>query len=325
MNISIEKSKPLSKTQLEYVRRINNAIEFIERNLDDPIQLNDVAQASHFSPYHFHRLFHGLVGETVNEYILRKRMERSVKRLLYEPKLSITEVAESGGFSSSANFSKAFKLYFGVSPSKLRNPNTSENSKIGKLYSKYGKVFNPKDLYSQFITNSGIFNPDKLKEILMNIKVEEMQEQNIAYLSSPDGYELDSVFSTWEKVLQWGENKGLDTQLDKRFAICHDNPSITPENKCRYDAAIVVKSDVEIIFPYGRSSIPAGKYAVAYFKDEAAKINHFMIELCSHWFPSSGFEPDNYPVLFNYLNDVKTDEFVEMNIYIKLKDLKVEK
>lgn len=320
-NIAIHKTS--SRTQSEYARRINNALEFIEQHLDETIRLNDVAKASYFSPYHFHRLFHGLVGETVNDYISRKRMERSATRLVYKPELTITEVAERGGFSSSANFSKAFKLYFGVSPSELRNPINNEKSKIGKLYSKYGKAFNPNDLYSQFITNTGSVDPDKLKELFMKVKVEEMHEKNIAYLSSPNGYELDSVFSTWEKVLQWAENKDVDTGIDKRFAICHDNPAITPENKCRYDAAIVIKPDVEVTSPYANSSIPGGKYAVAYFKDDACKINNFMTELCSHWFPSSGFEPDNYPAMFNYLNDAKKDGYVEMNVYIKLKNLEI--
>ncbi|MCF6325374.1 MAG: AraC family transcriptional regulator [Gammaproteobacteria bacterium] len=318
-------NKTLNKTQTEYARRINNALVFIEQHLDETIRLDDVAKISYFSAYHFHRIFHGWIGETVNEYISRKRMERSATRLVCKPELTITAVAEMGGFSSSANFAKAFKLYFGVTPSELRNPVNNEKSKIGKLYSKYGKAFNPKDLYSQFVTNSRVFDPDKLKELLMKIKVKEMEAQKIACLSSPNGYVLDSVFSTWEKILHWAENKGVDTHIDKRFALCHDNPSITPEKKCRYDAAIVIEPGLEVTSPYVCSSIPAGKYAVAYFKAEASKINNFMTELCSVWFPDSGFEPDNYPPMFNYLNDARKDGYVEMDIYIKLKELEVSK
>jgi AraC family transcriptional regulator len=203
----------------------------------------------------------------------------------------------------------------------LRNPTAAKKSKIGKLYRKYGKEFDPSDMYSQFVTNSGAFSPDKLEETLMKIKVKEMPQQNIAYLSSPGGYELDSVYSTWEKVLNWADNKGLDSGIDRRFAICHDNPSITPESKCRYDAAIIIGSDTNVTAPYARSAIPAGKYAVAYFKDSAEKINNFMTELCAHWFPNSGFEPDNYPAMFNYLNDSRKDGYVEMDVYIKIKEL----
>jgi AraC family transcriptional regulator len=95
-----------AKASTEYTRRINKALEFIHQNLDQPIRLDDVAGASCFSAFHFHRIFHALVGETVNDYVSRKRMERAVSRLVRKPGLSVTDVAVAGGFSSSANFFK---------------------------------------------------------------------------------------------------------------------------------------------------------------------------------------------------------------------------
>jgi len=312
-----------SKTQAEYIRRINKALEFIDQHLDQTIRLEDVARVSHFSPYDFHRMFHAMVGETVNDYVSRKRMEKAASRLIYKPILSVTDVAEAGGFSSSANFSKAFKLYFGLSPTEIRNPDNDEKRKIGKLYRKYGKAINTQELYSQFVTKSGAFDPDKLEEMLMKIIVEDKQEQSIAYLTTPKGYELDSVFATWDKIIHWAETRGIDEKAQTRYAICHDNPTITPEDKCRYDAAMVIDPDVQVIPPYNQSVIPAGKYAIAYYKDDAGKINNFITELCSKWFPDSGYEPDDYPPLFNYLNDSRQDGYVEMNVYIKLKELDV--
>jgi len=313
------------KTQLEYFRRINKALKFIDENLDQAIQLDDVAVASHFSSYHFHRIFHALVGETVNEYVLRKRMERAANRLVYKPILSITEVSVAGGFSSSANFSKAFKLYFGVSPSVLRKRNVNNNidSKAGKLYSKYGKSFNPEDLYSQFVTQSGVFPPNKLEKLFMKISVETYKEKPIAFLTSPKGYDLNSVYATWDKITQWASNIGIDSNHLVRYGLCYDNPVITPEDKCRYEAAIEVNSDTDVVAPYEKSVIPAGQYAVAYYKDDAEKISHFMTELCSQWFPDSGYEPDDYPPVFNYLNDSRKEGYVEMNIYFKVKKLKI--
>lgn len=134
---------------------------------------------------------------------------------------------------------------------------------------------------------------------------------------------MNSIFSTWDKIVKWANTKGIECSTQTRFAICHDNPLITPEDKCRYDAAIVVNSDVEITSPYKQSVIPAGKYAVAYYKDAADKISNFMTEICSHWLPNSDYEPDDYPPIFNYLNDSRKDGYVEMDVYIKLKELKV--
>jgi len=311
-----------SKTRTEYQRRVNLALEYIHESLDRNIQLDDVANVSYFSRYHFHRIFHALVGETVNDYVIRKRMEKAACRLLARPHLNITDVALMGGFSTSANFSKAFKLYFGISPSKIRTPmKQDKDSKIGKIYSKYGKVFNPQDLYSQFVTKVMVFDSDKLEEFLMKVKVEDLQEKSIVFLTAPKGYQLESVYETWDKIINWTKSNNVNDPMEQRFAICHDNPVITPEDKCRYDASVVIDSKIKVREPFKKSVIPAGKYAIAYYKDSGDKISNFMTEICSHWFPDSGYEPDDYPPVFHYLNDARLDGYVEMEIYIKIKEL----
>jgi AraC family transcriptional regulator len=321
-------------TSAEYLRRIDMAFEFIDSHIEQTIQLKDVAAASHFSSYHFHRIFHSLVGETVNEYVFRKRIERAVKNLLGKPELSITEIAAAGGYSSSANFSKAFKSYFGVTPSELRkNDGKIINSKKGKLYRKYGKAFNPHELYSHCFKQASVIDYSKveysqldnrhLEKIQMQVRIEQRQEKRIAYLTSPKGYVLDSVYATWDKVHHWAKSVGISITPQVRFAICHDNPVITPEDKCRYDAAIVIGSEIKVDSPFKQSVMPAGNYAIAYYKDDAEKISDFMNKLYSRWFPDSGYEPDNYPSVFNYLNDSREDDFVEMDVYIKIKELEV--
>lgn len=310
-----------SNTRAEYLRRIHRAIEFIIGHLDEPVSLAQIAAASHFSPYHFHRIFHGLVGETVNDFVQRKKMERAANRLLCEPGLSVSAIADRGGFSSSANFAKAFKLYFGVSPSQLRNPNSRHDGKIGKIYRKYGKAFSVQDLYSQFDTDKRVFEPDKLKEILMNVKIVTMPEKLIAFLTAPKGYELDAIFDTWDTISGWAASMGIDDHFNKRYAICHDNPMLTPVDQCRYDACIELDKDMVVAAPYEKSRIPGGQYALARYKGEGDKVSNFYMELYSAWLPTSGFEPDNFPPVAHYLNDARQDGYVEMEVYIKVKAL----
>jgi AraC family transcriptional regulator len=310
-----------NNTQAEYIRRINLSLTYINENLDQSLGLSDIASKSHFSEYHFHRIFHGIVGETVSGYVSRKRLERAANRLICEQDATVTDISERGGFSSSANFSKAFKQYFGISPSQLRNPLNNKDSKIGKIQSKYGKAFNPKDLYSQRITDVLVFDPDKLEEMLMNVKVEQVNEKKIAYLTAPKGYELDAIFETWDKITNWGREQGIRNVENKRFAICHDNPMMTPTEQCRYDATIEINDGVKVNAPYTESTIPGGKYAIAYYKGEGDKVSNFYMELYSAWLPNSGFEPDNFPPVAHYLNDSRVDGYVEMEVYIKVKTL----
>lgn len=308
-------------TRSEYLRRINLSIAFIHTHLDETMKLEQIATASHFSPYHFHRIFHAMIGETVNDYVQRKKMEKAAHILLCNLDLSITEIAANGGFSSSANFAKAFKNYFGVSPSELRNPQFDEDSKTGKIYRKYGKAFRVQDLYSQSVTNNHVFDAEKLKEILMEVKVENMPERTVAMLTAPKGYDLEAIFATWDKLGQWAAANNIDDYENKRYALCHDNPMVTPIDKCRYDACIEVDDSIDIATPFTKSSLPAGRYAVAHFKGDGDKVSHFYMELYSNWLPDSGFEPDNYPPVAHYLNDSRVDGYVEMDVFIKVSQL----
>ncbi len=310
-----------NKTSSEYTRRINLAIKFISDNINSRISLDDVASASFFSPYHFHRIFHSIVGETVNDFIIRKRMELAASRIVCKSELSITEISTMGGFSSSANFSKAFKLYFGVTPGQLRNPARVKSSKIGKIYSKYGKEFDPQSLYSQFVTETEHFNSDTLEKLLMNIKVQDLDARHVAYLTTPGGYELESIFNTWDKLSSWAVANGIHDHETRRYAILHDNPMVTPVDKCRYDATVEIDPSLTVAAPFATQLIPAGKYGVAYYKGDGDKVGNFYMELYSKWLPNSGFEPDDYPPLAHYLNDSRVDGFVEMEAWIKIKTL----
>ena len=93
----------------EYVVRVNRAIDHILRNLDERLRLDDVAHVACFSPYHFHRIFRALMGETLNAFIKRVRLERAVYLLSFRDGSSLTDIALACGFSSSSDFSRSFR------------------------------------------------------------------------------------------------------------------------------------------------------------------------------------------------------------------------
>ncbi len=304
----------------EYKLRIDRVMLYIEANLTEKISLAEVAEVSHFSAFHFHRIFSAITGETVNDYIARRRLECAINRLIFKTDLSVTQVALESGFSSSANFSKAVKLHFGFSPTEIRNPAKIKDSKIGKISSKYGKEFNPSDLYPNRITTD-VINESKLESINMNIEVREVSNQRVCTWASEGGYQPEAIYAAWDKLIDWAINNGIKPTQQKRFAFAYDNPAITPIDKCRYEASIVIASEVQVNPPFKTSEIPAGKYAVLYYKGSPEDTLKAQMSIYSDWLPDSGFEPDDFPLLENYLNDVRADGFLEMEIYVKLKSL----
>ncbi|MFP4469190.1 MAG: AraC family transcriptional regulator [Bacteroidales bacterium] len=61
----------------EYIARINRVMDFVERNLSADLNLETLAGVANFSPFHFHRLFSAMTGETLNHFIRRARLERA--------------------------------------------------------------------------------------------------------------------------------------------------------------------------------------------------------------------------------------------------------
>ncbi|PHS29651.1 MAG: AraC family transcriptional regulator [Methylophaga sp.] len=304
----------------KYKVRIDRVIQYIEANLAHKISLTEVANISHFSVYHFHRIFTGIVGETINDYIVRRRLERAANLLIFKTELSVTQIALDNGFSSSANFSKAIKLHFGFSPSEIRNPDKVKDSKIGKISSKYGKDFNPSDLYPTRITNE-VMSKTNLEDTNMSIEVRELDRQRVCTLASERGYEPDAIYQAWDKLIDWAVCNGIKKGEQKRFAFAFDNPTVTPVDKCRYTASVVIGEDVQVKSPFTLSEIPKGKYAVLYFKGSPEETIKAQLSIYSDWLPNSGFEPDDFPMLERYLNDARVDGHVEMEIHVKLKGI----
>src|SRR5215469_15718852 len=70
-------------TEQSYKERILRVLVYIQNHLDEAVSLEELAAIAHFSPYHFHRIFRGMVGESVMEHICRLRLERAAYRLKF--------------------------------------------------------------------------------------------------------------------------------------------------------------------------------------------------------------------------------------------------
>ncbi len=129
-------NRQLVHTKLDYKNRINTVIDFIDENLDEELSLDFLSELAFFSPFHFHRVFRLITGETPNSFIFRKRIEKIASILLVGTDESLNDLALRYGFSNGNSFSRAFKKYYGVNPSEYK-----ENfSKIGVevlTYEKY--------------------------------------------------------------------------------------------------------------------------------------------------------------------------------------------
>ena len=108
-------------------QQLEKALQFIEEHLDERIGVNEVAEISCLSIFHFQRLFTDYLGETVSQYILHRRLELAAETIVKRKGVALSELARKAGFETHSAFSRAFKKHFNVSPREFRiSPHTAD-------------------------------------------------------------------------------------------------------------------------------------------------------------------------------------------------------
>lgn len=99
---------------------VERALIYIEDRLDQSLSLDSVANASNISKFYFHRLFTAMMGCTLNQYILSRRLNVSLS-LIQSGRTSLTDIAYHLNFGTPSSFTRAFNRQYGVAPSSLKS------------------------------------------------------------------------------------------------------------------------------------------------------------------------------------------------------------
>lgn len=107
------------RTLSDYAHRLERFAVYLAENLDHDVDLERLAEVACFSPFHFHRIYHALQGETVAETVRRMRLHRAAVQLI-EGETSIERIAARAGYGSQAAFTRAFRSAYGAPPAAYR-------------------------------------------------------------------------------------------------------------------------------------------------------------------------------------------------------------
>lgn len=292
----------------EYVFRINRVIDYIEKNIDQDLSLEHLAEIATFSRFHFHRIFRGMTDETLNHFINRIRLEKAAAQLILNPKKTITEVAFDCGFSGSATFARAFREMFKMSASEWRSQGRLLESKIGKTDGKIGKDTTILSSYIDGQTHNPIWRMEMEDKIQFQVEVKEVPELQVAYVRHIGPYQGDNQLfeNLFEKLMIWAGPRGLlrfpETQL---LSVYHDDPDITPADKQRTSVCLTVPPDTQVDGEIGKMVVPGGKFAVARFEINVDQYAAAWDAFMGGWFPESGYQPDDRLCYELYQNDPK--------------------
>jgi len=314
--------------QDEYKSRINRVFDYIEKNIEKPIGLEELAVVANFSKFHFHRIFQAMVGETPVQFILRVRLEKAASLLLINPKNSITDIALECGFSDLSNFSKNFRTYFNTSATEWRQNKSfyNNNQKPSKSNNKQIKSNTGKtdDLPSMYFCNeTKTLKWRTTMKLNKSVEVKELPEIKVAYIRHIGPYQGNETLfeNLWNRLFTWAGPRGVMQQPDlKTLVVYHDDPNITEAGKLRLSVCVSIPEDLKVDGEVGKMTIEKGKYVIARFQVSPQEFQEAWEWMYGSWLPNSGFQPDDRPCFEMYPEEPKNGKFV-VDICIPVKPL----
>jgi AraC family transcriptional regulator len=285
---------PSQATLREYKQRILRVLVHIQERLDERLELEDLARIACLSPFHFHRVFTGMTGESVMGYIRRLRLERAASdlRLNQSP---ITELALRAGYDSHEAFTRAFKAAYGVAPVHFR----SEHGRVPSPRAPSGVHYQSARRLRNFKALRGVQNA-------LKVIVKELAPIRVAFMRHVGPYE--QVGTTWDKLLV---RLGRDGWIggDAMFiGICHDDPEVTAPAKLRYDACLSVGAEFRPVDEIGAQTLAGRAYAITTHFGAYERIGRTYAKLLGQWLPRSGWQLRPLPCFEVYLNSPESTE-----------------
>lgn len=239
--------KKVSKNSLD--KEIDGLVRSFERNFKknnlQKVNLDTISKATNFSKFHFHRSFKKNTDETIQFFQRRLKLENAAFAVR-NSNLKLHDIAFENGFDSYEGFCRSFKKYFNCSPREYK-----------------------KNFLQQ--TSSSLVSPREIISISTKLlpKIEYAFERKLG-----DYQEYPGPFAKNETWLAFLEKFGWEKQ-ETLMGICHDDPTITPISKLRYDLCIIRKENVSQknsnVLQTG--AISKGRYLLIEFFGEFSKIN----------------------------------------------------
>ncbi|MBM3571021.1 MAG: AraC family transcriptional regulator, partial [Alphaproteobacteria bacterium] len=286
--------------QDRYQERLLRVLNHIQANLDGDLTLAHLAGIACISPFHFHRVFHALMGETVGAHIRRLGLERAALALR-DRTCPITEAAFDAGYESVEAFSRAFRAAFGSAPSAYRRRRHCSNL----IRSASGGHYHPD------CTILRLLHPLAIEqENPMDVRYETIGDIPVAANRHIGPYE--EITRAFTRLEHWGSTNNMFGGARWVLAIYHHDPSTVAPDQLRSDACVRVlagfKGDGEIRL----ATLAAGRYDTL-----GAAWTGFIHD----WAIKDGIEIDSPPCSERYLNtprDVAPEDLLT-DLYLPVK------
>ena len=270
-------AKAESASQAGYVRRFARVIEYIYAHLDEAPDLNTLADVAAMSPWHWHRTWQAVYGESVVGLVKRLRLQRAAADLAHSDQ-PLDAIWPRAGYASPAAFSRAFRDAYGLPPAEYRKAGSHKRFVVDPSNTRKGTI------------------------AMHEVVIRKMQPAALAIIPHRGSYmEIGRAFETLFGTL--GARNLLRPELCMK-GLFYSDPTAVPETELQAAAAIVIPDAAfPVEAPLQRAELRGGDYAVLRHKGPYSDMKPAYDWLYGEWLVQSGREAADAPVFEDYLNN----------------------
>ncbi|WP_298189019.1 AraC family transcriptional regulator [Novosphingobium sp.] len=268
-----------------YEARIARAIAHIEANPAEPVTLERLAAVACLSPFHFHRVFRALTGESLRSFVERRKLERAIGLARRGQSWKVASAAS--GFASAVSFARAFKRVYGVPPSAF-DREVWWRERLDRAEAEAVSEF--------FLRPAPPLDPDFV------VTLKPRPAARLAVARVWGGYLApDKLIAAYQRLRAWAEEQGLETSGGNIVGASRDDPDLTPLSRCRYDFMIALPDGLDPPPRFAVAERDAGLWAVTHVKGDLAEVDRAWSMLFKSWLPASGLDLRDAPAEEAYL------------------------
>ncbi|MCW5650704.1 MAG: AraC family transcriptional regulator [Ramlibacter sp.] len=258
---------------LDYQERLARVTAYIHDHLEGELDLHRLAEVAHLSPYHWHRVYHALHGETIAATVRRLRLHRA-SGYLANTAQPVSELARRCGYPNVQSFTRAFRAAYGVSPTQYRQQGGHA-------------VFQAAEARPQA---AGY-------EVTLRV----IPPVRLAGLPHRGSYML--VGRAFETAFARMAAQGLMRDDTRWMAVYDDDPFAVPESQLCSRAGLSLPAGSEALEPLQTFELGGSLCAVLRHRGPYATMRAAYQWLYGHWLVRSGHEAAHLPVFEEYLNN----------------------
>jgi AraC family transcriptional regulator len=289
-----------TRTRNDYLQRIDRAVALLQAAVTQGAELPELAQlaaAAHLSPFHFHRIYRALTGETVGNTVARLRLLRAL-HLLNAPEQRVTETALAIGYETPQAFARAFRQAFDTTPSDMRGQSERIQTAIQSL------------LHPPAASSGAV---SLLRVEVISVEPFEL----VAMRNVGDFADLDKAY---QRLFDWAAGQGVLEHFTGIYGVPHDDRRDTPAEQFAFDCALAFSHPVTATGETMPLWLGGGAWAKLRHVGPFPGLDAATDALIASWLPGSGYELRDTAFFHHYLDDPEDvpEAALRVDIYMPL-------